>query len=208
MKKTNSKENNSFLNSLDNYLKMTIKEANIMRKVKYRLYLNYPKEEKWINEMSQQGWHLEKFSLGKFTFEKGEPGKYIYRSELLGDLKKGEKEEYFEFLEESGITVVHHFANWIYTRRETSEGPFELFTNNQSYINYYNRILAYLIPLFLLNLGMGILNLYLSAAKGSLGWLNISIATLNGIATIIILLPIYFIYKEKTKLQKEQQFFE
>lgn len=184
------------------------KEVMSMKKVKYRFNLNYQKEEEWINEMSQQGWHLEKFSFGKFTFIKGEPGEFIYRSELLGDMPKKEKAEYLEFLTDSGITIVHEFAGWLYTRRAASEGPFELFTSNQSYIGYYQRILKYMIPLFLINLSMAFLNLVISGVNGNLGWLNMSVGSLNALVTLILLIPLGHVYRQKSKLEKEQQFFE
>ena len=47
-----------------------------MKKVKNRLYLDYEKEELWINDMVQEGWHLKKFMFFRFTFEKGEQGSY------------------------------------------------------------------------------------------------------------------------------------
>ena len=184
------------------------REGMSMKKVKYRFSLNYQKEEEWINEMSQQGWHLEKFSFGRFTFIKGEAGEFIYRSELLGDMGKKEKAEYLEFLTDSGITVVHEFAGWIYTRRAASEGPFELFTSNQSYIGYYQRILRYMIPLFLINLFMAFLNLFVSGVDGKLGWLNGSVGSINALVTLILLIPLGHVYRQKSKLEKEQQFFE
>ncbi|KOS68834.1 hypothetical protein AEA09_09970 [Lysinibacillus contaminans] len=49
-----------------------------------RFFSDDQKEEAWINEMSAQGWHLKKFFTIFFTFDKGEPGKYIYRNEYVG----------------------------------------------------------------------------------------------------------------------------
>lgn len=179
-----------------------------MRKVKYRFMLNYEKEERWINEMSEQGWHLEKITLGRFVFEKGEPNKYIYRNEFLIDKKKGDKKEYYNLLEDSGIEIVYEFSGWIYMRKLASEGPFELFSDHQSYIAYYKRLLGYILPLFLVNLFMAVLNLFMSNIDGSLGWLNITIGSINSIVSIILLLPIYFIFRSKVRLEKKQQFFE
>jgi len=45
---------------------------------KYRLMINPYAIEKWVNDMACQGWHLKKFTWIRFTFERGEPGRYIY----------------------------------------------------------------------------------------------------------------------------------
>ncbi len=50
---------------------------------KYRLVVNPYDLEKWVNDMASQGWHLKKFTWIRFTFERGDPGSYIYRHDEL-----------------------------------------------------------------------------------------------------------------------------
>lgn len=180
-----------------------------MKKVKYRLYLDYEKEEKWINEMSAQGWHLEKFSFGRFVFTKGEPGEYHYRNEFLGEMNAQEKQEYFEFLKESGISVVHEFGGWIYMKRLAAEGEFHLYSDKTSHIAYYNRMLRFFIPLYLINLFVGLVNIlnYTTGDYG-LGYLNLAVGWLCIAVTFLMLYPVIKIIRRKKELERQQQFFE
>lgn len=67
----------------------------IEKLTKIRFFIDYEKEERWVNDMSQQGWHLVKLGFGYFIFEKGLPGEYIYRNEMLaGFRKKNDSKEY------------------------------------------------------------------------------------------------------------------
>ncbi len=43
----------------------------------------YEKEEAWINRMANEGWMLIHTGFRKYVFEKGTPGTYTYRLELL-----------------------------------------------------------------------------------------------------------------------------
>ncbi|MFJ7972050.1 DUF2812 domain-containing protein [Psychrobacillus sp. NPDC096389] len=172
-----------------------------MKKVKNRLYLDYEKEEQWINDMVQEGWHLKKFMFFRFTFEKGEQGSYIYRNEFLGGRTVEEENNYIEFLKESDIEVVYKFGGWAYFRRKASKGPFEIYTDTSSKVSYFNRILSVFIALFLVNLMFGIINLAISQAAPYL-------SVVSFIAAIVILIPIVIILRRKKALQEQQNLFE
>lgn len=43
----------------------------------------YEKEERWLNEIAQEGWALTCGGFCTYTFEKCEPGEYIIRVETL-----------------------------------------------------------------------------------------------------------------------------
>ena len=179
-----------------------------MKKIKNRIFLDFEKEEKWINEMSKQGWHLEKFFLYHYTFRKGEPEKYIYRNEFLSGLKENEKNEYFDFLRESGIEVVHTFGFWSYFRKATVEGPFELYTDAKSKISYYNRIFNIFLLLFITNLVMAIENITISKNGYSISAANSSAGLLSFAVAILLFIPTLKIYQRKKELMRQQQFFE
>jgi hypothetical protein len=93
---------------------------------KYFFIWEYEKEEHWLNDMSQKGWQLKWTSIGRYVFESGEPGAYIYRLELLeNNPNSKENLSYLLFLIETGIEMVGECRNWIYLRRKASEGDFE-----------------------------------------------------------------------------------
>ncbi|AMX00568.1 DUF2812 domain-containing protein [Rummeliibacillus stabekisii] len=179
-----------------------------MKKVKYRFYLDFEKEEKWINEMARKGWHLEKFLLGRFTFIKGDPGESIYRNEFITGMSHQEKKEYFEFLKDSGITIVHEFGGWVYMKKAAVEGPFEIYTDTKSKIDYYKRILNIFLLLFFLNVSYGIMNMRFYTDYSSIDLMTVTVGVLNIAVALLIAVPIVKIMKRKKGLEEEQQFFE
>ena len=179
-----------------------------MKKVKFRFYLDFEKEEKWINEMAQSGWHLEKFFLGLFTFTKGESDGSIYRNEFITGMSALEKKEYFEILKDSGITIVHEFGGWVYMKKAAAEGPFEIYTDTKSKIDYYKRILNIFLVLFFVNLSLGIMNVNIYTDNSSIEIANASIGVINIAVALLIAVPIVKIIKRKKGLEEEQQFFE
>ncbi|WML38122.1 DUF2812 domain-containing protein [Neobacillus sp. OS1-2] len=178
-----------------------------MKKVMYRFYLDYEKEEKWINEMALQGWHLNKFSLGRFTFTKGEPGACIYRNEFLSGMSTNEKKDYLDFLKDSGITVINEFGGWVYMKKAATEGPFEIYTDSKSKIAYYQRMLNIFLLLFFVNAWLGISNVSFFNQSKTV-FFNQAIGVLNIAAAFLIAVPIIKIIRRKRELKKNQQFFE
>lgn len=179
-----------------------------VKKVKYRLLINFEKEEKWINEMSKQGWHLEKFFIGRFTFSKGIPGRYIYRNEYLFDKNKEEKKEYIAFLEESGIEVVHESAGWIYTRKKTVDGDYEIFSDIASKKSYYDELFRFMVMLLAINGFLALSNLTYFKMASALSWLNIAAGVIGATVCILLLFPIRFLRKERKLLEEKQKFSE
>lgn len=94
---------------------------------------NYEKEEKWLNEMAAKGCGLVSVGFCKYEFEECEPGEYRYRIELLeNNPDHPESESYVHFVEDTGAEQVGNFMRWVYFRNKTSEGEFELFSDNTS----------------------------------------------------------------------------
>lgn len=137
-----------------------------MKKVVYKLYYDFEKEEKWLNEMSSKGFALVDFFMGKYTFEECEKGEYIYRIELLENLVLHSKsKQYINFLEETGVEHVASSFRWAFFRKKASLGEFDIYSDIDSKIEHYKKI----ITLF------GILGF----AETSIGISNINIGTLN-----------------------------
>jgi hypothetical protein len=101
-------------------------------------------QEKWLEEKSQSGLHLKKPNnlIGIFTFETGEPESYTYRLDFQSDLKN-DKDSYQQIFEDAGWEYLGE-SSWQYFRKPYQQGESnEIFTDNQSKINKYNRLVWY-----------------------------------------------------------------
>ncbi|MEL7648415.1 MAG: DUF2812 domain-containing protein [Sedimentibacter sp.] len=124
-------------------------------------------QEKWLNDMAQNGYRLIKTGKVTYEFEKCQPGEYQYAIEFVANLSfKGEK-EYRAFLEEFGYKVFYKNVNlsfsigkikWrpygsgmgqistnpgsynkelLIVEKKNDGRPFELHTTNNSKASYY-----------------------------------------------------------------------
>ncbi|WP_077604034.1 DUF2812 domain-containing protein [Oceanobacillus sojae] len=101
----------------------------------------FAEEEQWLNEMAADGWELTKVSVPNYTFKKTAPNNYIYRLELLDPkLTKKEREDYIDFIKETGAEKIGEFSNWIYFRKKSGLGPFNLFSDLDSRIVHLERM--------------------------------------------------------------------
>ncbi len=108
--------------------------------IRFRLYYDKDKETQWLNEMSEQGWALKKFFAGFYSFEKCEKGEYIYQIDL-GDQLYSADEEYKALMRDVGAEIVAYWGYWVIMRRRAADGPFELYTDLESKIEHYKKIL-------------------------------------------------------------------
>ena len=109
--------------------------------------MDFEKEEKWINEMSAKGLHLLKSNGIKYTFEKGTISEYIYRIEYI----QNQKSDYLEFLEELNIEYISFVNGYAYLRKRTTEGTFEIYTDNNSKLKHINKIRTPILFIFFFN---------------------------------------------------------
>ena len=132
-----------------------------MRKVIKKVFMawEFEKEEKWLNEMAAKGLALVDYSLFRYSFEECEPGEYTFKIQLLEHRPSHpESEQYIRFMEETGAEQVASYLNWVYFRKKTSEGAFEIFSDIESQLKHYILIKKLLVPLGILNLCVGISN--------------------------------------------------
>jgi Protein of unknown function (DUF2812) len=89
-------------------------------------------EEKWLEDMHQQGWRLTKV-LFRFQFVYGQPEKVIYKRDFQPGLMKQEREEYIKLYEESGWEYVTRKIDFYYFRiaEDEVEMP-DLYTDLES----------------------------------------------------------------------------
>lgn len=131
----------------------------------------FEKEEIWLNEMAQSGWILNKVSLCTYTFLSCEPGEYTVRLVCASPSR-----EYLGFMEETGAVYVGRMAQWLYFRKETAAGCFDLFSDLDSHIAHLRKIGQVLTAIGAANLVIGMANSLNTAMN--IGWINLLCATL------------------------------
>lgn len=185
-----------------------------MKKIVYKWFWSWhlEKEEQWLNDMSKQGWQLENVSLFKYTFKKDSQNEYLYRIEMLDTaLKDNDRQEYIELVEETGAQKIANLGNWIYFRKKTELGDFNLFSDIDSVIKHLDRI-SILMAIFIPCTVLSFVNL-LVINKNTIKVLNIEIAiNIFIIVQLIIggllIFGLYQIFNKKKKLEKERQLHE
>ena len=116
---------------------------------------NFDKEERWLNEMAEKGLALTSVGYCRYTFEPCEPGEYTVRLELLDNLPtNAQSEQYIRFVESTGAEHIDSLFRWIYFRKKSSLGAFDLYSDFDCRIRHLNRILvliAGITPLMIVN---------------------------------------------------------
>ena len=119
----------------------------------------FEKEERWLNEMAQEGWALQNAGFCTYTFEKTEPGQYIIRLAMLDS-----SPDFESFMEELEAQSVGHCFSWGYFRRSAQLGPFDMFSDVDSRISHLNKIGQMVRLLCLANLLIGVTNIFSGAS--------------------------------------------
>jgi hypothetical protein len=94
--------------------------------------------------MSKQGYHLSSVGLpGFYTFYKGDPREYTYRLDYQ-TFRKKDRQEYLQLFADAGWEHLGEMGAWQYFRKETKQGETnEIFTDNESKIGKYKRIIYF-----------------------------------------------------------------
>ncbi|MCL2342954.1 MAG: DUF2812 domain-containing protein [Firmicutes bacterium] len=109
----------------------------------WKFFADYEKEEKWLNEKVAKGFAMMHYNFCHYTFEDCVPGEYIYRIELLKNrVTHPDSVKYIHFMEDSGAEQVASYLNWVYFRKKAADGPFEIFSDIESRIAHYQRIVG------------------------------------------------------------------
>ena len=150
----------------------------------------FEKEEAFLNNMAQNGWVLDGIGLCTYYFVKCEPGEYNIRLEM-----HAYDEAYIQFMQDTGAEYVGRMLMWIYFRKKTADGPFELFSDIDSKINYLNKIGKVLSVIGVANMFIGVANSFNPVLR--LGWVNLLVATL-------LMYALGRIHGKKESLEKER----
>lgn len=168
---------------------------------------DFDKEEKWLNEMSAKGLPLVAVSFCNYIFEDCTPGEFTYRIELLNNWPTHfESQQYIRFIEETGAEHIGSVMRWVYFRKKTAQGNFDLYSDFDSRIKHLNRLLTLLgviacanIPNSLNCFGMGI-----TEDSPFLLVCSVLILCMSGLIGFGFLK----IWKKKRQLQTEKNLFE
>ena len=167
---------------------------------------NFDKEEKWLNEMAAKGLCLVSVGLCRYDFEECNPGEYQIRMQLLENLPSNpESRKYMEFLESTNVEHIGSVLRWVYLRKKTADGDFELFSDNESRVKYLTQVIRFISVLTFFCLYIGAYNIFLAIKFSNvinyIGFVNIVIALFAafGIARL---------RRKRSKLKKEGQLFE
>lgn len=129
----------------------------------------FDKEEEWLNQMADNGYTLVWTKWIFYKFEKTQPGEYIIRMEYHKN-----DPNYITFMQELGAERISYYLGWNYFRRKSELGSFDIFSDLKSKINHFRRIEQLLLPLGLMNIGVGIMN----SVNAHIGFLNLLLAVL------------------------------
>ena len=124
-----------------------------------KVFMNYEKEEDWLNKMSSKGLALTRFFFMRYTFEDCEPGEYIYRIELLDHVPWNPKSrKYIDFMEDNGVEFVDSYVRWVYFRKKATDGPFDIYSDIDSKMAHYKRVATLWFVLACAEIGVGLPN--------------------------------------------------
>ncbi len=171
-----------------------------MKHTVYRIFTigQYEKEEEWLTEMSAKGMQLSDVGFCRYVFEEGDPGKYIYRLELLRrHPTDAESIAYIRFMEDLGVEYVGSLFYWVYFRKKAEDGPFDLYSDIPSKIRHFRRMNLICNWAAGLNIAIGGMNIALtSPTNRTMGAINIGLA----IFVFLVSVPIR---KKLRQLKKE-----
>jgi len=112
-----------------------------MQTVRWKFFINFEKDEAWLNEMAKKGLALNGYALCRYTFTDCSPGEYTYRIEFLRYYSSHpESQQYLSFLAENGVEHVASWARWGYFRKRTEGGQFDIYSDVTSRIEHYQRV--------------------------------------------------------------------
>jgi hypothetical protein len=180
-----------------------------MKQVIWRGFINYEKEEKWLNEMAAKGLAMTDYSWCRYVFEETEPGEYTYRLELLENATvHPESRKYIEFLEETGVEQVAAYIRWVYFRKKTKDGPFDIYSDIDSKLVHYQRVFQLWLVLGLAEVTIGFSNTMLGIGemmRGQTnlnGWMGLPLLVLGLFLLFGLALPLHRKIK-RLKAEKE-----
>ena len=160
--------------------------------VKFRVYVDKDKEEKFLNNLSKKGYCFKKYFLFFYTFEKCESNEYTFKIDIIRDKNYEQKQEFFSLLNETGIELVQTWGVWAFFKKR---GEFEIYSDVKGKIDQYTKIRN----LFLL---VGFVELIITPSQWNIYLMEHSIVGIVGACflTFLSLTFFYQAYKSNKKI--------
>ena len=167
----------------------------------------FDKEDRWLNDMAAKGKALVSARYTTYEFEDSAPGEYAIRLEMLEhDPASAEGQQYISFVEETGAEYIGRVMKWVYFRKKTADGPFELHSDNKTRMKHLKRIIALLRPLAVINAGIAVYNFCIGIGLASP--VNVVCSMLSVAVTVLLGVGMVKLNDKKLQLEKESQLFE
>ena len=167
----------------------------------------FDKEEAWLNDMAAKGKALVSARYITYEFEDSAPGEYAVRLEMLeNNPTSPEGQQYIEFVEGTGAECVGTVMKWVYFRKKTADGPFELHGDNATRIKHLKGIQRLLLPLSIVNAGIAVYNF--CVGLGFASPINVVCSMASVAVAVLLGVGIVKLNNKKLQLEKEAQLFE
>ena len=164
-------------------------------------------EEQWLNDMAAKGKTLVSARYITYEFEDTAPGEYSIRLEMLANAPGSpEGQQYIAFVEDTGAEYLGKVMKWVYFRKKTADGPFELYSDNATRTKHLDGIIRFLKPLLAINAGAGLYNLCIGIGLNSP--LNVACAAISAAMAWLLWKGFVKLNDKKKQLEKEAQLFE
>lgn len=102
-------------------------------------FVDFDKEEKWLNKMARKGLAFRKVHGFFYCFGHCKPGEFIYQIDFDEKESKNGVGDYVAFRSSCGDQLVDQQKSKIYWRRETASGPFEAENNVAAKLRLTNK---------------------------------------------------------------------
>ncbi len=159
------------------------------------------KEERWLEQMAQKGWHLKSVAPFFYAFCKGTPRQVVYRLDYKNTLDK-DYLEYKAIFEDSNWELVTTMSNWHYYRIESNnEKTPEIYNSNRTKAQKYRRLLTGLLPVMVIFIAV-LNHVLFGSSDRSEGWLDSLYTIAHGFFFLIMLFLVYGVIRVIVKIRK------
>ena len=134
---------------------------------KFRFYINFDKEEKWLEQMAEQGWQLKKQNIF-YSFESAPPEKEKIKIDFRGFSKNSNYLDYLSLFEDSGwqhIAGSKNSGNQYFKRIDRNSDE-DIFSDAVSRAGRYKRLSHFMLTIAIIFIPLVIY----SGIQGTLGF--------------------------------------
>ncbi len=176
-----------------------------------KTFLDFSKEEEWLNEQGENGLMLIGYRDGEYEFEDVSPAKYQYKIDIPNYTGQKRK-DYFDLIEQSGISIVAEYCGRVYLRKNKLHGPLELYTGNVELSRETKKRYSHFVGTGTMLLVFGILfltGIFTHKEGGDVAfWISISVGTLMIVAAVVLMIAGARSYKKHSVKKEDANIWE